>query len=295
MSQPIRKAVILAAGYGTRFLPASKSVPKEMFPILDKPILQYVVDELIDAGIEQIIFVTSSRKKAVEDYFDSDYELEDRLRKAGKQALHDDVASIPHTAQFVYVRQKEPKGTGDAILLTKNIIGNEPFLVCFGDDLFVAEPTSRVQQLLDTYAQYPGVILSAIHSTSAEDAKKYGFAAGEEVAPGIMRAHTLIEKPGADKPSDVAVVSGCILPPEIFEALEQAGKAIGDTREVYYIDGINIIRDELQIPTYARTIENGRYFDCGNPLSYLITSIEMGLERDDMKEELQKYLHSLTN
>ncbi len=290
--KPIRKAVILAAWYGTRFLPASKSVPKEMFPILDKPIMQYVVDELVESWIEQIIFVTSSRKKAVEDYFDSDFELEQKLSMAWKDELHKDMSRIPHTAQFVYIRQKEQKGTWDAILLAKNVVGDEPFIVCAGDDIMVASP-ARAKQMIDAYNTYGWVILAAMHSTDPADTKKYGFAAWELVAPWIIKVDTLVEKPGANKPSDIAVVSWYVLPPEIFPALEKAAAKIGNSREIYYIDGINILKEEQNTPVYAVTIKDWKYYDCGTPLTYLTTSIDMWLQRDDIKDDLKAYIKGL--
>lgn len=291
--KPIRKAVILAAWYGTRFLPATKSVPKEMFPILDKPIMQYVVEELVDAWIEQIIFVTSSRKRAIEDYFDTDFELEQRLEMAGKDEIRDQVSHVAHMAQFVYVRQKSPKGTGDAILLTKDIIGDEPFIVCFGDDFIVAEP-SRAKQLIEAHNTYGGVILAAVHSEKPEDAKKYGFAAGEEIITGTIKVDTLIEKPWVDKkPSNIAVVSGYVLPSTIFAALEKAAEEVQDSRELYYIDWINILKDAWQEVVHAVTMKWGKYYDCGNVLEYMKTNIEIGLQRDDMKDDLLAYLKKL--
>lgn len=293
LMKPIRKAVILAAWYGTRFLPATKSVPKEMFPILDKPIMQYVVEELVDAGVEQIVFVTSSRKKAIEDYFDTDFELEQRLEMAWKDEIKDQVSNVAHMAQFVYVRQKAPKWTGDAILLTKDIIGDEPFLVCFGDDFINAQP-SRAKQLMQAYHNYGGVILAAIHSEKPEDAKKYWFAAGEEIVPGTIKVDTLIEKPGMEnKPSNIAVVSGYVLPPTIFAALEQAAQEVQDSRELHYIDWINILKNTWKESVHAVTMQGWKYYDCGNVVEYLKTNIEIGLQRDDMKDELLAYLKKL--
>lgn len=292
----IRKAVILAAWYGTRFLPATKSVPKEMFPVVDKPIIQYVVKELVEAWIEQITFVTSSRKKAIEDYFDSDFELEQRLDFAGKDDLKDQVSHVARMAQFVYVRQKEPKWTGDAILLAKNIIGDEPFIVCFWDDFIVAQP-SRSKQLMDAYYANPGVILAWIHSESAEDAKKYWFAGWQQISESIMKVDVLVEKPGIEnKPSDTAVVSWCILPPEIFGALELAMERHTDeTKEVLYIDWINILHQEQWVDVHAVTLQGWKYYDCGNVLEYIKTNIEIALGRDDIWPWLREYIRWLQN
>lgn len=295
MPKQIRKAVILAAWYWTRFLPATKSVPKEMFPVLDKPIMQYTVEELVQAGIEQIVFVTSSRKKAIEDYFDTDFELEQRLEMAGKDDMKNQVSQMAHMAQFVYIRQKEPKGTWDAILLTKDIIGDEPFVLCFGDDFIDATP-SRTNQLLQAYNTYGGIVLSWIYTDNPEDAKKYWFVAGKEISPGIIEADTVIEKPWIDKkPSNIAVVSGYILTPDIFNALEEAVKTIGNSREIHYIDGINILQKQWKQKVYTTVIQNGRYYDCGNVLEYIKTNIEMWLKRDDIKAKLTEYLKTIVD
>lgn len=291
--KPIRKAVILAAWYGTRFLPATKSVPKEMFPVLDKPIMQYAVEELVQAGIEQIVFVTSSRKKAVEDYFDTDFELEQRLEMAWKDRIKSQIVDVTTMAQFVYVRQKQPKWTWDAILLTKNIIGDEPFMLFFGDDFISARP-SRAQQLLETYDRYPWIVLSWMYTEKPEDANRYWFVAWVEIEPTIIEVDTVIEKPWIEKkPSNTAVVSWYILTPHIFNALQEAVESIGDTREIHYIDWIRILQQRWETKVYTKIIENGRYYDCGNVLEYVKTNIEMWLKRDDIQDDLKRYLKEL--
>lgn len=291
--KPIRKAVILAAWYGTRFLPATKSVPKEMFPVLDKPIMQYAVEELVQAGIEQIVFVTSSRKKAVEDYFDTDFELEQRLEMAWKDRIKSQIVDVTTMAQFVYVRQKQPKWTWDAILLTKNIIGDEPFMLFFGDDFISARP-SRAQQLLETYDRYEWIVLSWMYTEKPEDANRYWFVAWVEIEPTIIEVDTVIEKPWIEKkPSNTAVVSWYILTPNIFNALEEAVESIGDTREIHYIDWIRILQQRWETKVYTKIIENGRYYDCGNVLEYVKTNIEMWLKRDDIQDDLKRYLKEL--
>lgn len=291
--KPIRKAVILAAWYGTRFLPATKSVPKEMFPVLDKPIMQYAVEELVQAGIEQIVFVTSSRKKAVEDYFDTDFELEQRLEMAWKDRIKSQIVDVTTMAQFVYVRQKQPKWTWDAILLTKNIIGDEPFMLFFGDDFISARP-SRAQQLLETYDRYEWIVLSWMYTEKPEDANRYWFVAWVEIEPTIIEVDTVIEKPWIEKkPSNTAVVSWYILTPHIFNALQEAVESIGDTREIHYIDWIRILQQRWETKVYTKIIENGRYYDCGNVLEYVKTNIEMWLKRDDIQDDLKRYLKEL--
>ena len=288
----IRKAVVLAAGFGTRFLPASKAVPKEMLPIVDKPVIQYVVEELVEAGIEQIILVTSCYKRDIEDHFDHHFELESRLRNSGKTDQLEQVKKISDMAEFVYVRQKEMNGNGEAILTAKNIVGNEPFVVLFGDDFMLATP-SRTKQLLGAYDKHESIILGGIKSTNPEDANRYAFAKGEDVGDHLTKVETLIEKPGVEnKPSDLAIVSGFVFPPEIFEALESYKPAEG--KELGYVDGVNELQNQ-GTDVYALEIQEARYYDCGNVTEYLKTNVELGLARDDIKTEFGKYIKNIAN
>lgn len=283
----IRKAVIPAAGYGTRFLPATKAMPKEMLPIVDKPVIQYVVEELVEAGIEQIIIVTGWHKRAIEDHFDRHLELEYKLKEAGKEQQLDQIKKLSEMAEFVYVRQKEQRGNGDAILTAKNLVGDEPFVVCWGDDFILAEP-SRTKQLIDAYNQYQGNILGCIRTDNPEDTKKYGFAKGKEIAEGVIKVDDLIEKPGADKkPSNLAVVSGFIFVPEMFEALESIEPKQGE--ELVWLDGANKLRQEGK-DAYAVEIKGGKYYDCGNVLQYIKTNIEIALKRDNIKDDLAQFI-----
>jgi UTP--glucose-1-phosphate uridylyltransferase len=283
----IRKAVIPAAGYGTRFLPATKAMPKEMLPIVDKPVIQYIVEELVDAGIEQIIIVTGWHKRAIEDHFDRHLELEYKLKEAGKDQQLDQIKKLSEMAEFVYVRQKEQRGNGDAILTAKNIVGNEPFVVCWGDDFILAEP-SRTKQLIQAYNQYQGNILGCIRTDNPEDTKKYGFAKGTEIEEGVIKVDELIEKPGVDKkPSNLAVVSGFLFVPEIFEALESITPKPGE--ELVWVDGANKLREEGE-NSYAVEIKGGKYYDCGNVTQYIKTNIEMALKREDIKKDLGNFI-----
>lgn len=288
----IRKAVVLAAGFGTRFLPASKAIPKEMLPIVDKPVIQYVVEELVGAGIEQLILVTNCYKKAIEDHFDHNFELESKLQKSGKTEQLAEVKKISDMAEFVYVRQKEMNGTGGAMLTAKNVVGNEPFVVLFGDDFMVATP-SRTKQLIEAYDKYESIILGGINDKNPEDASKYAFAKGEEIGNNTVKIETLIEKPGAEnKPSDLAIVSGFVFPPEIFEALESCQTESG--KELGYVDGVN----ELQksgIDAYALEIQNARYYDCGNVTEYLKTNVEIALGREDINEEFGEFIKNVAS
>lgn len=283
----IRKAVVPVAGYGTRFLPVTKAMPKEMLPIVDKPVVQYVVEELIEAGIEQIILVTSWHKRTIEDHFDSHIELEYKLKEAGKLEQLEEIRKISKMAEFVYVRQKEQRGNGDAILTAKNVVGNEPFMVCWGDEIFEAEP-SKSKQLIETYNKYQSIILSAVYTENPEDTKRYGFAKGPEIEKGIIQIEELIEKPGVERqPSKLAIIGGAIYPPEIFEALESVD--MKDKKELVYIDGINKLLAEGK-KAYAVEIQDGRYFDCGNVIEYLKTNVSMALKRKDIGEEFKEFL-----
>lgn len=289
----VRKAVIPAAGFGTRFLPATKAMPKEMLPIVDKPIIQYVVEEAIEAGIEQIILVTGWHKRAIEDHFDKHFELEARLEKDGKTELLHEVQRISELANFVYVRQKEALGNGHALLVAKEIVGDEPVVMLWGDDFVAAEP-SRTKQMIAAYEKYGTSILSGIRTKDPEDTKKYGYVGGRDVGDGVIEVSQFVEKPGPDKaPSDLAVVSGFLFTPDIFDALE---RAIPDTidkgEELYYVDGVNnMMKDGKKV--HAVEIKNSKYYDCGSKLGYLKTVIDHGLKHEDINEDLRAYLKSL--
>lgn len=283
----IEKAVVPVAGYGTRFLPITKAMPKEMLPIVDKPVIQIVVEELVEAGIKQIILVSGWHKRAIEDHFDRHLELEYKLKENGKDRELKLIQDISDMAEFVYVRQKEANGNGDAILTAKNVVGDEPFLVMWGDDFIVAEP-SRAKQLLEAYEKFNSPILGGIRTSKPEDTNKYGYAAGEEIEDGIIKISELVEKPGPEKaPSDLAIVSGFAYPPEMFEALESFPREQGG--ELVWVDGVNALRQE-GIDAYAMEIKGGKYYDCGNISEYLKTNVEMALKRDDIKEEFGKFI-----
>jgi len=283
----IRKAVIPAAGYGTRFLPETKAMPKEMLPIVDKPVIQYVVEELVEAGIEQIILITSWHKRAIEDHFDRHLELEHKLELAGKTEQLNQIKKISEMAEFVFVRQREQRGNGDAILTAKNIVGDEPFIVFWGDDFIVAEP-SRAKQLIEAYNKYQTVILGGIRTDDPADTKKYGFAKGKEMADGAILVDELVEKPGVEKkPSNLAIVSGFVFPPEIFKALESVQVKEGE--ELVYVDGVNKLREQGK-DAYAVEIKGGKYYDCGNVTQYLKTNVEMALKRDDINADLKNFI-----
>lgn len=283
----IRKAVVPAAGYGTRFLPATKSIPKEMLPIVDKPTIQYVVEELVSAGIEQIILVTGWHKRAIEDHFDRHLELEQKLEETGKIEYLEMIRKVSDMAEFVYVRQKQMRGNGDAILTAKNIVGNEPFVVRWADEFIVSTPTST-KQLMDAYEKYGAMILGGIKTDKPEDALKYGFAGGTEMEDGAIKVESLIEKPGEDnKPSNLAIVSGFVFEPEIFDAL--ASYNVEPGKELVWVDGVNTLRAQGK-DAYAIEIKNGKYYDCGSVLQYLKNNVELALERPDLKKEFSQFI-----
>jgi len=296
MNQKIRKAIIPAAGFGTRFLPATKAMPKEMLPIVDKPIIQYVVEDAVSAGIEDIIIVTGWHKRSIEDHFDYPFELEKRLLEAGKEQQAEEVRKIAEMANFYYVRQKGPLGNATPILNAKSFIGNEPFLVLWGDDFIQSNP-SRSRQLVDAYQKFGGsAILGSMKFNKPEDYKRYGYAAGAEVEPGVLKISQIVEKPGVGMiNSDYAVISGSIYGPEFFDAIEEASgrlAAENTPRELVYVDAVNILLEQKK-ECFALEIKNGRYYDTGNKLEYLKAVVEFGLQHEELKDEFGKYLRNL--
>lgn len=288
MAQKIRKAVIPAAGFGTRFLPQTKAMPKEMLPIVDKPVIQIVVEELVDAGITEVVIVTGYHKRSIEDHFDHNFELEHELERAGKTSYLEELQRINNLANFYYIRQKGPKGNATPILNAREIIGDEPFIVFWGDDFIKAEP-SRAKQLIAAYENYGTTILGGIQASKDEDYSRYGFAAGKEMEDGAIKVTDLIEKPGKDKaPSDLAIVSGQIYNSDIFDAIEEANRRRADGEELVYIDAINVLRERGQ-EVHAVPVKGGHYYDCGNVLEYLKTVIEMGLQ-EKIGPDLRKWL-----
>ena len=261
-----------------------------MLPIVDKPVIQYIVEELVEAGIEQIIIITGWHKRAIEDHFDRHLELEYKLKEAGKTNQYEQIKKISTMAEFVYIRQKEQKGNGDAILTAKNVVGDEPFIVCWGDDFISAEP-SRTKQLIAAYEKYGTNILGCVKADAPGDALKYGYVGGEEVADGVIKVDELIEKPGEGNcPSNLAAVSGFVFVPEFFKAIEKTTPEPG--KELVWVDGVNTMRAE-GIDSYAVEIKGGKYYDCGNVTQYMKTNIEMALKRPDIEPDLAAYIKEL--
>lgn len=295
MNKKIRKAVIPAAGFGTRFLPQTKAMPKEMLPIVDKPIVQYIVEELVGVGIEDIIIVTGYHKRTIEDHFDRpSLELIENLRNGGesKSYLIDEVGRISELANFIYIRQKGAYGNGTPLLNVEAIIGDEPFIYTWSDD-FIKSTPSRFKQLLDIYEEYGCSVLGGIKARSEEDYGRYGFAAGKRVKDGIIDVETIIEKPGKqNSPSDLATVSGFIFTPDIFEYIKKANVLLSEGDELYYNDALKLmLSDNKRI--LAAEIKEGKYYDTGNKLEYMKTIVEFGLEHKDINGEFRKFLRGL--
>ena len=291
----IRKAVIPAAGFGTRFLPQTKAMPKEMLPIVDKPVIQYVVEELVDAGITDIILVTGYHKRTIEDHFDAaNLDLIENLRMGGpkKLPLLEQVESISSMANFIYIRQKGPYGNGTPLLNARHIIGDEPFIYTWSDDFIVSKP-SRFKQLIAAYEKYGCSCLSAWKAKSEDDYSRYGFAGGKEIEPGILDVSSTIEKPGKNNaPSDLAYGSGFIFTPEIFKYLDDRLKNLREGEELYYNDlFVPMIGDGNRI--LAVEIKNSKYYDTGNKLEYMKTIVEFALKHPDINGEFREFLKDL--
>ncbi len=291
----IRKAVIPAAGFGTRFLPQTKAMPKEMLPIVDKPVIQYVVEELVDAGITDIIIVTGYHKRTIEDHFDAaNLDLIENLRMGGdkKMPLLEAVDRIATMANFVYVRQKGPYGNGTPLLNVRHLIGDEPFIYTWSDDFIMAHP-SRFRQMLNVYGKYNCSVLGSVKVSKDEDYDRYGFAGGEEVEPGIVDVKTIIEKPGKQNaPSNLANVSGFIFTPDIFNYLDRVLESLNEGDELYYNDALKLMLSDGK-KMVAAEIAGGKYYDTGNKLEYMKTVVEFALKHPDINGEFKKFLKDL--
>jgi UTP--glucose-1-phosphate uridylyltransferase len=287
MAQTIRKVVIPAAGFGTRFLPATKAQPKEMMPVVDKPIIQYVVEEAVQSGILDIIIVTGASKRAIEDHFDYNHELQHMLKKQRKEKLQQQIKQIADMANFIYIRQKGPYGNGTPVLNAKDVVGNEPFAVMWGDEFIYANPP-RLAQMIEVYHKYGGVVISGIRIENKDSLKQYGIADIEPMENGIFKIKKIVEKPDPDKaPSNLALLGAYILPPEIFTELGQLQPGQGD--EIWLTDAINRLQ-EKGVPLIACEIKNGKYYDCGNKLEYLKTNIDFALQHEEIGPQLRVFL-----
>lgn len=289
--QKIRKAVIPAAGFGTRFLPQTKAMPKEMLPIVDKPVIQYVVEEIVESGIKDIVLVTGALKRAIEDHFDvPNADLIKNLEQGNKQDLLDLTRKISEMANFIYIRQKGPYGNGTPVLAAEPTIENEPFAVLWGDEFIYSKPP-RLAQMIEVYEKYGGIVISGVRIDKKEDLKRYGIADLELVEGNVSKIKSIVEKPEPDQaPSNIATHGAYILPPEIFDALKRVQPGKGG--EIWLVDAINLLKDE-GVPVYAVEIQNGKYYDTGNKVEYLKTVVDMALQRDDINGEFKEFLKNL--
>jgi UTP--glucose-1-phosphate uridylyltransferase len=295
MFKKVRKAVIPAAGFGTRFLPQTKAMPKEMLPVVDKPVIQYVVEELIDAGIRDIFIVTGYHKRSIEDHFDvPSTDLVENLKMGGekKRPLLEQVSAISELANFVYLRQKGPYGNGTPLINVKDLVGDEPFIYTWSDDFILSNP-SRFKQLLSVYEEYGCSVLASLRASNDEDYTRYGYAGGREIAPGLLDAEVLVEKPGKEKaPSDFATVSGFLFTPDIFTYLDKVLESLPADSEFYYNDALKLmLQDGKRV--LVKEITNGKFYDTGNKLEYLKTVVEFALKHHEVGDEFRGYLKGL--
>ncbi|MFZ1323629.1 MAG: sugar phosphate nucleotidyltransferase [Candidatus Saccharimonadales bacterium] len=297
MTKPVRKAVIAAAGFGTRFLPQTKAMPKEMLPLIDKPIIQYIVEDLVAAGIKDIIIVGSSNKRSIEDHFDVPNEdLLTNLRAGGpkKQPYIDQIEAIANLANFIYIRQKGPYGTGTPVLNAAHLIGDEPFIYAFADDLTVGTPNA-FQQMVAHYERLSSMIIPSIRAAADVDYDRYGVLGGEQLEHGVMKVGSIVEKPGKQNaPSDFAAVGGYLLTPEMFPYLERGLENLKPDREFYLTDEViePMIRDGHD--AYGVIIDGKRY-DTGDKLEYLKTVVDFGLKHNELSADFEAYLRGLLN
>ena len=287
MPQPVRKAVFPAAGLGTRFLPATKASPKEMLPLVDKPLIQYVVEEAVASGIESIIIVTGRGKTDIEDHFDVSFELEQLLRERGKDDLLEQVRSITEMARVSYVRQREALGLGHAVLQARDCVGNEPFAVMLSDDIIDAE-VPGLKQLLDVYERYDAPVIGTMQ-VKGEAISRFGVIDGEEVEEGVYKVKDMVEKPAfAEAPSDLAIIGRYVLTPDIFAEIERTKP--GAVGEIQITDAMRSLLKRR--PFYAVRFKGTRH-DAGDKLGFLIANVEFALKRSDLAPEFKEYLRSL--
>lgn len=284
----VKKAVIPAAGLGTRFLPATKAQPKEMLPIVDKPTLQYIIEEAIESGIEDILIITGRNKKSIEDHFDKSVELELELEKKGNTELLEEVSKISNMVNIHYIRQKKPLGLGHAIYYAKSFIGDEPFAVLLGDDIVNSKTKPCLKQLIDMYDEHKATILG-VQEVAKEDVNKYGIVSGNKIKDGLYEVKDLVEKPNIDEaPTNVAILGRYIIAPEIFHILETTKPGAGG--EIQLTDALKELAKQQKM--YAYTFEGKRY-DVGNKLGFLQATVEFALEREDLKDGFKEYLVEL--
>lgn len=283
----IRKAIIPAAGLGTRFLPATKAQPKEMLPIVDKPAIQYIVEEAIESGIEDIIIVTGRNKRAIEDHFDKSVELEMMLEEKGSTQLLEIVQSVSNLADVHYIRQKQPLGLGHAILCARKFIGDEPFAVLLGDDILKSSPPG-LKQMMDIYEQSETSVI-AVQEVPWEDVSKYGIVSPSSSLGNYQLIEDLVEKPDRDQaPSNLAVIGRYIIMPEIFGILERQEPGRGG--EIQLTDALRVLNRQQQMAAY---LMQAKRYDVGDKMGYIEATIELALQRPDLQDQVKAYLLSL--
>lgn len=283
----IKKAIIPAAGLGTRFLPATKAQPKEMLPIVDKPTIQYIVEEAVASGIEDIIIVTGRTKKAIEDHFDKSVELEMELEKKHNQELLEVARSVSQIANIYYIRQKEPKGLGHAVLTARTFIGNEPFAVLLGDDVIDSEKPA-LKQMIEIYEKYQSSVLG-VQTVERKDVHKYGIVDGVQLENRVYKVSDMVEKPSIDvAPSNVAVLGRYIITPQIFDFLEK--QEVGAGGEIQLTDALNKLAKVEEMYAYDFI---GRRYDVGNKMGFLQATVEFALKRPELREEFKDYLKTI--
>ena len=284
----VRKAVIPAAGWGTRFLPATKAMPKEMLPIVDTPTIQYIVKEAVESGIEQICLRTSHTKKAIEDHFDRTFELEALLEKGGKTEELRQIREIAEMVQVVTVRQQEAKGLGHAVLCAKAFVGDEPFAVLLGDDVVFSDEKPCLKQLIDVYESTGGSVLG-VQTVAHENICKYGCVDGEKIGDRTYTVNDMVEKPRPEEaPTDVAVLGRYIITPEIFEKLENTAPGAGG--EIQLTDALRALAKEQSMYAYDFV---GRRYDVGDRLGFLQATVEYALRRSDLRDSFGAYLKEI--
>jgi len=284
MKSIVRKAIIPVAGFGTRFLPATKAQPKEMLPLVDKPIIQYIVEEAVAAGIEEIIFITSQTKRAIEDHFDRNFELEYRLKEQGKTDLLKQIESMFKLAQFVYLRQPSPRSWGDAALQAEHLIGDDPFAVFFGDDI-IDSKVPAIRQMIKVYQQHHSIVLG-VTPVKKSVIHNFGIIKGQKINARTYKVERVLEKPTLKQaPSNLAVTTPFILTPNIFPELRKLRAAPG--KEINFYDALKPMLKAGRVYAYAY---DGQYFDCGSKLGYLQATVHYGLKHRELRQPFKKFL-----
>ncbi len=280
----VKKAIIPAAGLGTRFLPATKAQPKEMLPIVDKPTIQYIIEEAVSSGIEEILIITGRNKRAIEDHFDKSVELENELENSGKEELLSLVKDISNMANLYYIRQKEPKGLGHAINCARTFVGNEPFAVMLGDDV-VDSKVPCLKQLIDCYNEYKTTILG-VQEVPHSEVSKYGIVNGMHIEDRVFKVKDLVEKPKKEEaPSNIAILGRYIITPQIFDILDNTKPGKGG--EIQLTDALKTL---MQMEAMYSYIFEGRRHDVGDKLGFLQATVEYALKRPDLQNQFMEYL-----